>query len=200
MKKQTSKFLLMGAIMSVLILAGCSDDDAPEEENPEEVIDLVTLTFTAAGADPIVVTATDPDAEGPEDLAPDGAINLAAQTEYSLTIKLENTEEGENITDEVRDEGHEHMFFFSFTTDIFSDPAGNGNVDARADDINYGDEDRDLRPIGITTTWTTSANGSSDGDFRVILKHQPEGLKTDTSTSSDGESDIDVTWTININN
>ena len=72
MKKQKINFLFMGAIMSVLILASCSDDDAPEEENPEEVIDLVTLTFEAAGADPIVVTATDSDAEGPEDLSADG--------------------------------------------------------------------------------------------------------------------------------
>lgn len=188
--------LILGLAIATLSLSSCGDDDAPEKENEEEVIDRVTLTFTPDQGDPIVVTATDPDGDGVQDMAPDGSINLLANTSYELSIGIENTEEGEDIAEEVEEEGDEHMFFFSFTTDIFSDPAGNGNIDTRADAVNYNDEDENGEPIGLSTDWTTDAT-SSGGSFRVVLKHQPD-IKSSASTSTDGESDIDITWTINI--
>ncbi len=195
MKKLNLLFILSGLIL----WTGCGDDDAPPAENEEEVIDRVTLTFTptGSGGTAIVVEANDPDGEGDDDFTTE-TINLAVGTTYTLAITVENTEEGENITEEIETEDDEHMFFFQFTTDIFEDPAGDGNVDARADDVNYEDDDDNNYPIGLETTWTTAATASSNGDFRVVLKHQPD-IKSATSTSEDGESDIDITWTININ-
>lgn len=179
------------------MLSSCGDDDTPPAENPEEIIDKVTLTFTpTGGGSTLVFTATDADGEGPADLVADGTISLSSQTTYTLTLGLENTAEGENIAEEVEEEGEEHMFFFSFSTDIFSDPLGNGNVDNRADDVNYNDMDANNEPIGLSTEWTTGS-ASSSNDFRVVLKHQPD-VKNSTSTSSDGETDVDVTWTIDI--
>ena len=189
-----NKLLLLGLVASTMFVISCGDDDAPAAENEEEVIDLVTLTFTPAQGNPVVVTATDPDGEGPEDLAPDAAIALNANTTYTLTLKLENSEEGENITEEIEEEDDEHMFFFGFTADFFSDPAGNGNVDARADDVNYNDTDG-TNPVGLSTSWTTGSSAAT-GTFNVILKHQPDGIKSATSGSGDGESDIDLTWDI----
>ena len=195
--KHIRNYLLVGLIVTGGLFTSCGDDDAPAAENEEEVIDLVTLTFTPQGGGTPVVAK----AEGPGGINFEyDVINLDISTTYDLSIIVENSEEGENITEEIEEEDDEHMFFFSFTVDIFSDPAGNGNVDNRSDDINYNDQDADGNPVGLATTWTTAGTSSSNGDFQVILKHQPDGIKTATSTATDGESDIELTWTININN
>ncbi len=188
-------------IVSSVALLSCDDDDPVKEDVPE-LITKATLTFTPPGAGSgIVVTATDPDGEGVQDLVVDGPIDLQIATTYTLEIGLINglaspTSAEYDIDEEVAEESDEHMFFFSWTDDVFEDPAGDGNMDNRNDDVNYSDEDSKGLPLGLTTTWRTSATASS-GTFRVVLKHQPD-LKSATSTSSDGESDLDITFTINV--
>jgi hypothetical protein len=183
------------------IFSGCDDDDPKKEDTPE-LITKATLTFTpTGGVTAVVVTATDPDGEGVQDIAVDGPINLTKGQTYRLTITLINeltdpTDPEYNITEEVEEEGDEHMFFFAWTNNVFSDPAGNGNVDNRADDVNYNDEDDNGLPLGLDTNWTAAADETS-GTFRVMLKHQPD-LKSASSTSATGESDIDITFDINI--
>lgn len=186
-------------------LSGCDDSDPVKEDTPE-LITKTTLTFTPDdGSSAIVVTATDPDGEGVQDITVDGPINLAANKTYILTIALINelaepSDPEYDITSEVEEEGQEHQFFFSWTNDVFSNPAGNGNVDNRDDAVNYtgGSNSRDVnnRPLGLTTTWTSAASTAS-GSFRVLLKHQPD-LKSDTSDSNTGETDLDITFTINV--
>ncbi|HEY4656202.1 MAG TPA: hypothetical protein VIH22_16905 [Cyclobacteriaceae bacterium] len=181
-------------------LPGCDDDDPGKEDTPE-LITKATLTFTPSGGGSLIVaTATDPDGEGVLDIEVDGPINLAPNTSYNLAIALINeltdpTDPEYNITSEVEEEGDEHMFFFGWTNDVFSDPAGNGNIDNRDDDVNYEDEDVNGLPLGLETSWTTGA--VSSGTFRIVLKHQPD-LKSASSTSSTGESDLDIGFTINI--
>ena len=185
---------------SLFFLSGCDDDDPVKEDVPE-LITKATLTFIpSGGGSAVVVTATDPDGEGIQDLQVDGPINLEAAKSYSLSIALINglaqpSDLQYNITDEVEEEGDEHMFFFSWTNNVFSNPTGNGNIDNRADEINYEDVDDNGQPLGLTTSWTTA--GTSSGNFRVILKHQPE-LKSATSDSNTGETDLDVTFTVNV--
>lgn len=193
--------LVIPAVALVSMFSACSDDD-PKKENTPELITEVTLTFTPTGGGSVVeAIATDKDGEGVQKLTVDGPIDLAAGATYTLTIELINglvdpTEDEYDITAEVREEGHEHMFFFGWTNNVFSDPAGNGNIDTRADDVNYTDEDDNELPIGLSTRWT-AAESSASGTFRVMLKHQPK-KKTATSTSATGESDIDLTFTVNV--
>lgn len=192
MNKFKNLFLLsLFAVGSMLV--GCNTD-SPEEENEEEIITDVTLTFTS-GVSTLVFTATDPDGEGPQELTVDGPINLAAGTEYDLSIEFYNSVEGEDITEEVEKEGDEHMIFFGFTSGLFSSPTGDGNISGRANPINYEDQDVNGLPIGLNTSWTTGAAAS--GTFRVVLKHQP-GIKNASSSANDGESDVDIIWSINI--
>jgi hypothetical protein len=199
----SSFFKLMSAalaIVSLSVLSSCDDDD-PQKEDTPELITKATLTFTPSGGGSlVVVTATDPDGEGVQDIEVDSPINLSAATSYTLTIQLINelaapSDPEYNITEEVEEESDEHMFFFSWTNNVFNDPAGNGNVDDRDDDLNYEDEDGNGLPLGLETFWTTAA--ASSGSFRVLLKHQPE-LKNASSTSSTGETDLDIEFTINI--
>lgn len=170
------------------------DNDVPEEEDEEEIITDVTLTFTSSTGT-VTATAQDPDGEGPESIEVSGSIALVANTEYILTLDLENSIEGESITEEIEEEDEEHMFFFAFTEGLFSDPSGNGNIDSRSDAVNYNDADANGFPVGLSTTWTTG--DASDGTFQVILKHQPD-LKSASSGSTTGSSDVDLTWNVSI--
>jgi len=206
MNVKSLRFLSAALVLTFAgILSGCKDDDPKKEDTPE-LITKATLTFTpTGGGTAVVVTATDPDGEGVQDIAVDGPINLTKDKTYTLTIALINelaaaTDPEYNITNEVEEEGIEHQFFFSWTNNVYSNPTGNGNVDNRADPVNYtggsNSKDADNRNLGLTTTWT-SATSAASGTFRVLLKHQPD-LKSDTSDSNTGETDLDISFTINI--
>ncbi len=194
------KLHVVVAMVLLLFSNGCEIDDPVKEEVPE-LITKATLTFSPTlGGSPIVVSATDPDGEGVQDLQVDGAINLDAGTSYSLTITLINglaqpSDPEYNITEEVEEEADEHLFFFYWTENIFSDPAGDGNIDSRGDALNYEDEDANNLPLGLETSWTTGTARS--GEFRVILKHQPD-LKSETSDADTGETDLDITFVIHV--
>jgi Trk K+ transport system NAD-binding subunit len=175
------------------------DPEAPPCENEEEIITDVTLTFTPTeGGDPVVATASDPDGEGPLDLVINGPIDLRESTDYTMTIKVENTIEGEDITEEIMEEDDEHMFFFSWTDAVFTSPAGDGNIDNRDDPVNYNDFDENSLPVGLSTSWTTECvEENVSGKFRLVLKHQPD-IKSATSTAEDGGTDLDLEWDINV--
>jgi hypothetical protein len=186
---------------SLLFLAGCKKDD-PKPENIPEAITKATLTFTPAGGAAVIVTATDPDGDGPLPRTLSGPVNLVKNVSYTLKITLINelakpTDPEYDITEEVEEEADEHMFFFAWTNNTFSNPTGNGNIDGRGDPVNYIDSDAKGLPLGLETSWTT-INTAGNGTFRVILKHQPD-LKSATTTSNDGESDLDVTFNLSVN-
>ena len=171
------------------------DAEAPPCENEEEIITDVVLTFTSEDSSSVVTaTAQDPDGEGPLDLEVGGDIGLLPNTTYTLAITLSNEIEGEDITEEIEEEDEEHMFFFAWTEGLFASPAGDGNVDSRADTVNYLDEDENGLPVGLSTSWTTG-DSVPNGTFQVILKHQPD-VKSDTSTVEDGGTDVDLTWNV----
>ena len=182
-----------------MVISGCSTDD-PKKEDAPELITKATLTFTPTnGGSAVVVSATDPDGEGVKDLAPDSQVVLNSNSTYDLTISLINElaatdEEGYDISDEVQEEGAEHLFFFGWTNDLFSSPAGNGNIDNRSDNVIYSDNDSKSLPIGLKTRWTTAGSGRA-GSFRIILKHQPD-LKNGTSGIDIGETDLDISFTV----
>lgn len=186
---------LLWLLVATILMVSCGETNDPEIENEEEVITDVTLSFYSDSADEVVARALDPDGLGVADLEVLDTIRLKAGITYELSIDLENSLEGESITDEVREESDEHMFFFGFTTDIFSDPAGSGNVSGLQNAINYLDTDVNGLPVGLETKWT--AGTAASGTFRVVLKHQPD-LKSASSTIADGESDVDVEWVIEI--
>lgn len=190
-------FVLFASALVLVSSCKKDDDEAPPEENEEEIITDIILTFSPQGGGAaITATAQDPDGEGIQDLQITKEIELAANTTYTMTISLENSIEMEDITTEVEEEGDEHMLFFAFTDGIFSDPSGDGNLDNRADDLNYNDTDKNGNPIGLSTTWTTGA-ATSGASFTVVLKHQPD-VKSATSGSGEGSTDLDLSWPVTI--
>ncbi|GAB4240026.1 MAG: hypothetical protein Tsb0034_16330 [Ekhidna sp.] len=207
--KKMKNYLILGLLATSTLLTSCGDDDVPPEENDEEQITRVTLTFTPSGGGSAVTAVWfDADGEGTGEPTIE-EIDLAANTAYNLSIELENTladdPEEQNITEEVKEEDDEHMFFFGFTSGVFTSPSGDGNIGAgsRNDPMNYLDDDG-VNPLGLLTSWETGS-ATSGATFTVILKHQPpleEGgapQKSATSTSETGESDVEIDFVLNIN-
>lgn len=201
-----SRFLALLIALTILIFNSCKDDDPVKEDIPE-LITKATFTFTpATGANaPVVkVTAADPDGEGPQSIAINGEIKLSKGVTYTLTVEMINelanpTADEYNISAEVLNEGDEHQFYFSWTGNVFSSPAGDGNMDNRNDVVNYKDKDEANLPIGLTTEWTAASIATSaTNTFHIVLKHQPE-LKSATSTFGDGETDLDLTFPLSVN-
>lgn len=190
---------LLYAFLTLFIFTACEEDEAaPEEENEVEVFTDVKLVFTpSAGGAAVEAKAQDPDGAGVQELQVLGSIDLAANTEYTLTMVIENCLETpcELMNEEIEEEDEEHQFFFSFTSDAFTSPAGNGNIDNASDPINYNDTDSNSNPVGLNTSWTTGS--ASTGTFTVQLQHQPD-VKTATSGSTDGDTDFKLTFNMNI--
>ncbi len=194
---------VMAMLFAGMTIVSCSNDDnAPEEENEEEVITNVSLVFTndADPSDVVTATAVDPDGEGAQELQVQDEITLAVDTQYTLTFVILNALEtpAEDIGEEIEEEDDEHQIFFSFTTDAFDSPMGNGNIDTASDPINYNDQDDNMNPVGLSTSWTTPASTTTTGGtFTARLQHQPD-QKTATTGASDGDSDFDLTFVLNI--
>ena len=195
-------FKITIACLSVMMVVTSCDPDDPQKEDVPELITKVTLTFTPTGGGiPVVISATDPDGMGIKPIEVDGAINLATNTSYSLSVVMVNqladpSDPLYNVTDEVQEEGDEHLFFFGWTNNLFSHPSGNGNIDSRVDEVNYEDVDVNGLPIGLTTSWTTT-DVAATGIIQIVLKHQPD-LKSETSSSEVGETDLDIPFTVNV--
>ena len=192
-------YLLYAVLTLFIFTAGEEDEAAPEEENEGEVFTDVKLVFTPTGGGAAVeAAAQDPDGAGVQELQVLGAINLAANTSYTLTMVIENCLESpcELMNEEIEEEDDEHQFFFAFTNDAFTSPAGNGNIDSASDPINYNDSDGNGNSLGLNTSWTTGS--ASTGTFTVQLQHQPD-VKTATSGATDGDTDFALTFNLNIN-
>ena len=191
---------LLYAVFTLFIFTACEEDEAaPEEENEVEVFTDVKLVFTPTGGGAAVeAAAKDPDGAGVQELQVLDAINLAANTSYTLTMVIENCLESpcELMNEEIEEEDDEHQFFFAFTNDSFTSPVGNGNLDSASDPINYNDSDGNGNPVGLNTSWTTGS--ASTGSFFVQLQHQPD-VKTATSGSTDGDTDFELGFDLNIN-
>ena len=194
---------LLLSLFSLLIFTACEDDDAtPAEENEEEVITDVKLIFTPtntlSGLATVEATAQDPDGEGVQELQVSGSIDLAVNASYTLTYEIMNNLEtpGEDIGEEILEEGAEHQIFYSFTDGAFTSPTGNGNIDNASDPVNYNDTDANGNPLGLSTAWTTG-DALSSGTFTVRLQHQPD-VKTSSSTATTGDTDFELTFVLNI--
>ena len=189
---------LVATLIICFTFSSCEVDDPEKEEVPELITQVILRFEPHAGGQPILVTATDPDGEGVKDIEIDEPIRLAPLTTYNLSIALINdladaTQPEYDVTEEVREEADEHIFFFGWNGDPFSAPTGNGNIENALGPVIYQDEDVNGLPLGLETQWSTSSG--SIGELRIILKHQPD-LKSEQSDAQTGETDLDVTFQI----
>ncbi len=187
MKKRTNSILLI-AIAATIIWTGCKRDrnkiiEPPPPANEEEVITTMKITFVDSSNNANVKSATfrDPDGDGGLSYDIFDTIKLEPNKTWITSILLLNETESpaDTISNEVLDEGVDHLFCFTAT--------GNSATVVRTDLDNNG------LPIGLQTKWYTTAAGN--GTMQVELRHQP-GVKN--GTCAVGDTDISVDFQVKV--
>lgn len=175
---------------SCMAFTACSndDEDIPEIINQEELITTVEIELVPKnGTQSIFLTYKDMDGNGPNEAIVTGA-ELAINTTYNGTITLlnESSNPAENISQEVKEEGLDHQFFYSNTLNIST---------------SYSDKDAKGNPVGLTFELQTTEKAS--GSFTVVLRHEPnktaQGVSTGNIENAGGETDILVTYPLSVN-
>jgi hypothetical protein len=183
MKKRT---LLMLAVAATTVIASCKKDEddpktPPATPNEEEVITTCILQFTdPSGVQPAVsATFRDPDGDGGNLPTQFDTIRLHPATNYETSIILlnETVTPADSISNEVLEEGNEHLFCFDV-------------LDANVT-ITRTDSDG-VFEIGLESLWVTGAAGN--GQVTVTLKHQPNGIKD--GTCDPGDTDIEIAFPV----
>ncbi|HMU47607.1 MAG TPA: hypothetical protein PKC72_14640 [Chitinophagaceae bacterium] len=186
MKKQLSKIVL-GILAVSSLLTACKKDS--EEENDNEVITTMKLTFVPVGGGS-TLTYQFRDADGPGGAAPtQDEIVLAPSTSYNVTVQLlnETVTPPEDATLEVQSEAEAHRFYYQ--------PSGGSNIT-----VSGLNNDPNGVPLGITSTWTTGAAANSS--IIITLRHYggnpPGKAAADPVDSPKSSTDIEVTFNTKI--
>ena len=180
MKKQLANSAIAIFIISVLFTS-CKKDVM--EENEEEVITTMKLTFVPVGGGANLEFSFD-DPDGPGGSVPtQQAIVLAASKTYNVTVQLLNktASPAEDITDEVEAESDAHRFYYT--------PSAASNISVAGLNNDAGGI-----PLGITSVWTTGA--ATTGKLKVTLRHYPgnppDKANADAVDSPKSGTDIEV--------
>jgi len=190
----TKKILCFLAATMLVVSFGCNPDDPIDDDHDhdhdEEVITTFTYTLTPEdGFAPIFLYFQDLDGDGGDDpkVEVQGG-NFKANTTYNGVIELLNEDEdpAHDVSEEVKEEGAEHQFFFSSSVSGF--------------EVSYDDVDENGNPLGLETTLKTGEAGS--GTFTATLRHEPDktasGVKEGRIENAGGETDIEVTFNIEV--
>jgi hypothetical protein len=181
MKQQTHVYFSALALLAVLF-SSCLKENL-EEENEEEVITTLQLTFDPEGVgNNVVYTFDDPD--GPGGVLPtQDSIILSPNKTYNVTLQLLNKTltPPEDITEEVAAEPEAHRFYYI--------PGAGTNIA-----VSNLDTDPDGIPLGISSTWTTSA--AATGTMKVVLRHYPgnppDKAMNDPVNSPKSSTDVEI--------
>ena len=181
-----TKFFLPVLALTGLMFTSCSDDDAPDPVNEEEVITTMTITLVPqGGGDNVILQSRDLDGDGPN--APEVTVSgpFTAGTTYDGSIVLLNETEtpAENITEEVEEEAEDHQFFFTIASGL------NGSI---------SDENLDGSGNPLGTAFVFEALGASAGTLTVTLRHDLKKPNDGTLSDAGGETDIAQTFNLTI--
>jgi hypothetical protein len=186
MKKQL-KLMLLGFLVAGTIGTSCKKDKV--EENEEEVITTMKLTFVPVGGGATLTYQFD-DPDGPGGTAPTkDEIVLAPSKTYAVTVQLLNktVNPAEDITLEVDEEAEAHRFYYL--------PQAGSNIT-----IAGFDNDANGVPVGISSVWTTGA--AATGKVKVTLRHYPatppNKASNDPVDSPKSSTDIEVEFNTKI--
>jgi hypothetical protein len=178
------RVLMILSVLSVALVA-CKKEKKKEVETPtnpneQELITTFKIVFTDANGVLPNVEAQFVDIDGPGGNNPSvfDTIRLVANTTYNASITLlnESAIPTQNITQEVEEEGVDHLFCFDLTSGLNAV-------------ITRTDLDANNLPIGITSQWVIGA--SSTGTSTIRLRHQP-GVKN--GQCDPGETDIELNF------
>lgn len=174
-------------LLVILLMSSCKKVDEAQNNSDHNAITTITLTFKQAGVQKSIAIFDDPDGIGGNNPIRFDTIKLQANQTYQVEINLQNKTGGstKEMTAEIRTAGNEHEFFYT---------SNNVNISITKTDV-----DVNGFPLGITSTWQTSAATTTNtSTVRVQLKHKPfnKGPNDDVSK---GHDDININFPIIIN-
>lgn len=197
--KTPNKLYLLALALVAFTFSSCDSED-PVPENDGELITDVTLIFQEIDAsgnavgDSFDFTASD--AEGIEiGSSPEiETVMLEKGKTYEMSIDVFNSVEGEDITEEIREESDEHQFYFlgsAFTSSVLT--------------YEYDDEGGialGLRGI-VTVAETPDVNNAN---MQILLRHALDknfpgatNPNFEEYAQAGGESDLDITFPVVLN-
>ncbi|WP_317900190.1 hypothetical protein [Aurantibacillus circumpalustris] len=216
--KTTIKLFSITMTVLLLIAASCKKDKKdpikePEPTpDPQEVITTFKLILTDSASNiSSVYMFKDPDGDGGQagfygptsTSQTDSVITLAAnKTYYGKIVLLDETKSPvDSISNEVKSEGVEHMFFYNNGNNTILNSVNPYTVKLNGSDIKITYLDLDAgtpqRGIGLQTLWrTTMASGTTKHLLNITLKHQPDSKD---GTYGPGESDVSVDFKVMLN-
>lgn len=155
----------------------------PELINEEEVITTVILSLESTSGS-VTFSYVDLDGDGPQPAVKSHLGTLKSHTLYSGQIQLlnETVNPSEDITEEVKEEGTDHQFFFENTS---------SNAVFTPTDL-----DENSNPIGIEFELQTGE--STTEKLYLILRHLPTKPNDGTAANAGGETDLSVLFEFEI--
>ncbi|MDX2174476.1 MAG: hypothetical protein SFY56_15340 [Bacteroidota bacterium] len=216
--KTTTKMIAYAVAALALTFTACKKKDKdpdpvtppPQTPQPQELITTMKVMISNG-----TVTTTymfkDPDGDGGQaafygpgttslSTQADSVINLVAMKNYTVNILLldESKNPVDTISNEVSEEGADHMFFFNQANPTGAVPNTSVVVAGTNLTVKYLDNDGASTPraIGLSTEWITGAATTNKAPLKITLKHQP-GVKD--GTYAPGDSDIEVTFKVKVN-
>ncbi|MCP9764548.1 hypothetical protein [Lacihabitans soyangensis] len=171
-------------VLSVVLgLSACKKEDEIGEEN--ELITTVKLNFKN-GNETRSFAYKDLDGDG--GMAPTvEKINLKPNTSYDLSVEFldESKTPALNITEEVKEEGDEHLVVITPSSTTIGT-------------YTYADKDVNLLPIGLMGKFTSKS--AAAGSLKIQLRHQPpiNGKKSKDGTAAPGSDDINIDFQIEV--
>jgi len=180
-----TKNIIFALALSTLVFTGCKKDkENPENPSPStndsEIITTCSITFVdPTGTQPsYTATFRDPDGDGSSAPTAFDTIFLHPSTLYNASILLlnETISPADTISNEVLEEGDEHLFCFEI---------------ADADVVVTRTDSDGTYEIGLLSNWLVGSAGS--GNVTVTLKHQP-GVKN--GNCDPGDTDVEITFPI----
>lgn len=215
---KTTSIILMSTLM---FAASCKKNKkSPEPEtspqptpDPQELITTFKLLLTDSATNTsFSYMFKDPDGAGgqaayygPTNTSQsDSVITLSAnKTYYSQIVLLDETKNpADSISNEVNEEGKEHMFFYNngansilSTTNPYTVKLNGSGIRITYTDLDAGSPQRG---IGLLTKWRTygATSGNTKHPLNITLKHQPDSKD---GTFAPGDSDISVDFKLKVN-
>ncbi|MBP6624264.1 MAG: hypothetical protein KA198_03785 [Chitinophagaceae bacterium] len=182
MKKNQTNAIQLFAILVVCssILSACNKKTTtPPNPNENELITTCQINFVDSAG--IQASKSfkyrDIDGDGGNNPSQWDTIRLKSNTTYFAEILLldESKTPVDTISQEVAEEGQDHLFCFT-TTGVTTQ-------------IVRKDQDVNGMGIGLLSSWKNGA--ISNGNVNIVLRHQP-GLKT--GSCDPGDTDIDLVF------
>jgi len=174
-KKIQVLMLAASSLYALGSLSSCKDDHDHDEG---EVITTLKLICQDSAGTILPVREfrfDDPDGPGGNNPTRLDTIYLDSGRTTLVSLRFEDASSGsvKDITTEIRAEGNEHL--------ICVNPSGISlQVTASDSDGKY--------PIGLESRWKSSGKGS--GTVKIVLKHQPGGVKNGSCDPGDTDAEV----------